>query len=221
MQELEEDPGILVRLIATDESWIFTYDPRSKFADMQWTAPMEPCPRKALRGWSRRKTMLILYFDSHGLILTYFQDEGTIDSDIYIDSLRQMREALRKKHPQLWKDHSFILLQDNASPHTSLPTADFLFQVDMAESLWSHPQYSPDLSPCDFWAFPILKSKIRRHRFESLEDVKVAVHRTLKEIPVSEYQDCFDKLLVRYRKCVEAGGNYFEGQGKRGLGQVQ
>ncbi len=165
--------------------------------------------------------MLILYFDSHRPILTYFHDDGTVDSDIYINSLQQMREALRKKRPQLWKDCSFILLQDNASPHMSLPTADFLFQVDMAESLWSHPQYSLDLSPCDYWAFPILKSHIRGHRFKSLDDVKTAVKRTLKEIPVSEYQDCFDKLLVWYRKCVQAGGNYFEGQGKRGLQQVE
>ncbi len=221
MRKIEEDPGILARLVATDESWIFTYDPRSKFADMQWTALGEPCPTKALRGRSRRKTMLILYFDSHGPLLCYFHDEGTMDSDIYIASLKLLREAIRKKRPELWKDKSFILLQDNASPHTSLPTADFLFQVDMAESLWPHPQYSPDLSPCDFWAFPILKSLIRGHRFESLDDVKTTVRRTLKDIPVSEDQDCFDKLLLRYKKCVQAGGNYFEGQGKRGLEQAQ
>ncbi len=48
--QLEQDPGILARLIATDESWIFTYDPRTKFADMEWTKPGEPRPRKALRG---------------------------------------------------------------------------------------------------------------------------------------------------------------------------
>ncbi len=221
VRKIENDPGILARLVATDKSWIFTYDPRSKFADMQWTAAGEPRLTKALRGRSRRKTMLILYFDSHGPLLCYFHDDGTVDSDIYIESLRQLCEAIRRKRPELWKDKSFILLQDNASPHTSLPTADFLFQVDMAESLWPHPQYSPDLSPCDFWAFPILKSLIRGHRFESLEDVKTTVQRTLKEIPLSEYQDCFDKLLLRYKKCVQAGGNYFEGQGKRGLGQVE
>lgn len=50
LDKLSADPGLLARLIATDESWIFTYDPRTKFADMQWTAPGDPRPRKALRG---------------------------------------------------------------------------------------------------------------------------------------------------------------------------
>ena len=31
ISKIEEDPSILARLVATDESWIFTYDPRSKF----------------------------------------------------------------------------------------------------------------------------------------------------------------------------------------------
>ena len=87
----------------------------------------------------------------------------------------------------------------------------------MAEKLWPHPQYSPDLSPCDYWAFPLLKSKIRGHRFQSLEDVKTTVCRTLRDIPVGDYQHCFDQLLVHYCHCIKAGGHYFEGQGKRGL----
>ena len=218
--KLEADPRILSRLIATDESWVFTYDPHTKKADMQWTRPDEPRPRKALRSRSQRKVLLILYFDSHGPLLCYFCEE-TVDSDIYIDSLKQLREALRRKCPQLWAAKDFYLLQDNASPHTSVDTAAYLFTVDMAESLWSHPQYSPDLSPCDYWAFPILKSKLRGHRFQMLDDLKTTIQRTLRDIPVSEFQNCFDSLLVRYRKCVAAAGEYFEGQGARGLGDVQ
>lgn len=123
--------------------------------------------------------MLILFFDSHGTLLTYFNDEGTVDSEIYIDSLRQLREAVRRKCLDLWREQNFFLLQDNASPHTSALTLDYLFTVDMAERLWPHPQYSPDLSPCDFWAFPQLKSKVRGHCFDNLEDVKTTVRQTL------------------------------------------
>ncbi len=161
--------------------------------------------------------MLILFFNSHGLLLTFFYDEGTINSEIYIESLRQLREAVRQKRPAMWQAKNFLLLQDNASPHTSTPTLAFLFEVGMAESLWPHPQYSPDLSPCNFWAFSLLKSKIHGHRFDNLDDVKTTVKRTLKAIPLCDFQDCFDKLLLRYHRCIEAGGHYFEGQGKRGL----
>ncbi len=221
LRTLDQDPGLLSRLIATDESWVFTYDPRTKFADMEWTCPGEPRPKKVLRSRSQCKTLLILYFDSHGTIYCFFYDDGTVDSEVYIQSLREMREALRRKHRQLWRDQNFFLLQDNASLHTCVDTAAYLFEVDMAERLWPHPQYSPDLSPCDYWAFPILKSKIRGHRFQTLEDVKTTVHRTLRDIPLAEYQNCFDQLAVWYRKCIAAAGHYFEGQGNRGIAHPQ
>ncbi len=209
LAKLEADPSILSKLIATDESWIFTYDPRTKRADMEWTLPGEPCPRKALRSRSQRKTLLILYFDSHGTISCYFYDEGTVDSEVYIDSLRMMRENLRRKRLALWASKEFLLLQDNASPHMSIDTAAYLFTVDMAENLWAHPQYSPDLSPCDYWVFPVLKDCIRGHRFQTLDDVKTCVQRTLRDLPLVDYQNCFDNLMVRYRKCVAAGGGVF------------
>ena len=132
---IEADPGVLSRIIATDESWVFTYDPRTKFADMEWTCPGDPRPRKALRSRSQRKTLLILYFDSHGPIHTFFYDDGTVDSEVYIESVRQMREQLHRKRRQLWADKNFFLLQDNASPHTSVDTLAFFFTVDMAEWL--------------------------------------------------------------------------------------
>ncbi len=209
LEKINSDPGVLSRIIATDESWVFTFDPRTKQADMEWVAPGAVRPRKALRSRSAKKCLLILFFDSHGVICTYFTNE-TVDTDIYLDSLRYMREAVQRKRPHLWADKSFLLLQDNASPHTSNDALEFFHNTD--QDLWAHPQYSPDLSPCDFWAFPLLKSNIRGHRFQNVEDLKVAVHHTLRAVPLCEFQDCFDNLKKCYERCVEAGGQYFEGK---------
>jgi hypothetical protein len=30
-----------------------------------------------------------------------------------------------------------------------------------------HPPYSPDLTPCDFWAFPTMKKELRDKKFPS------------------------------------------------------
>ncbi len=98
---INRNPGILTQIVATDKSWVYTFDPRTKQADMQWTLAHEPRPRKALRSCSQKKTLLILFFDSHGIISTYFLDGGTVDSDVYMDAVRQMREALRRKRPHL------------------------------------------------------------------------------------------------------------------------
>ncbi len=166
------DSSILDRLVAADESWVFTYNPRTKQADMEWTFPAELRPRKALHSRSQAKVMLILYFDSCGIVLADFLDSATVNSTIYVGSLRRMREALRRKCPALWQAKNFILLHDNACPHTSEETVEYLEKV--SQEVWKHPPYSPDLSPCDFFAFPLLKTKIRGHRFESLGDVKEA-----------------------------------------------
>lgn len=148
-QLIDSDKTILERLIAVDESWIYTYDPRMKHADMEWTFTQEPCPRKALQSRSQKKVMLILYFNSRGVILADFVRDTTVNTEVYIASLRRMCEAVRRKRPDLWTQKSFILLQDNAKPHTSIDTTAFFQKVN--QELWAHPPYSPDLSPCDFF----------------------------------------------------------------------
>jgi hypothetical protein len=40
-----------------------------------------------------------------------------------------------------------------------------------------HPSYSPDLSPCDFWLFGMLKQKIKDHLFQMVEEIMTAVHK--------------------------------------------
>ncbi|KAG5319638.1 GVQW3 protein, partial [Pseudoatta argentina] len=44
-------------------------------------------------------------------------------------------------------------------PSTSIPVLD-------------HPPYSPDLTLCDFYLFPKMKSALKETRFESIEAVK-------------------------------------------------
>ncbi len=139
--------------------------------------------------------------------------EGTVDSETYITALRRMREALRRKCPHLWEGHNFHLLQDNASPHRSDDTIDYLQSVN--QSVWEHPRYSPDLSPCDFWAFPALKERIKGHVYQNLDDLRTAVARELRSFPVIDFVKCFNNLAKRYEECVDARGNYFEGKGRR------
>ncbi len=216
LTKLEEDAGLIHHIVASDESWIYTFDLLSKCADMQWRSKDEPRPTKILKPRSQKKTMLILFFDSSGVILADFYDEGMVTRQVYIESLRRMREAMRKKRPALWgPPRSFVLLHDNASSHTANDTEDYLELVE--QPVWEHPPYSPDLSPCDYWVFPILKDRIRGHKFQNLEDVQTAVRHTLHDIPVADFQRCFQDLITRYRRCIQLKGAYFEGSSRCGL----
>ena len=70
-----------------------------------------------------------------------------------------------------------------------------------------HPPYSPDLAPCDFWLFP----KLRGCRYETTEEMKEAVTNVIDMLPQEDFHGALKKLLERYNKCFEVGGDYFEG----------
>ena len=71
----------------------------------------------------------------------------------------------------------------------------------------SHPPYSPDLAPWDFWLFP----KLTVCRYETIEEMKEAVTKVIDTLAQEETHGAFQKLLEGYNKCIAAGGNYFEG----------
>ena len=70
-----------------------------------------------------------------------------------------------------------------------------------------HPPYSPGLVPCDFWLFP----KLRGYRYETIEEMKEAVTKVIDTLRQEDFHGVFRELLERYNKCIETGGDYFEG----------
>jgi len=73
--------------------------------------------------------------------------------------MRRLREAIRKKRPELWNNQSWVLHHDNAPAHMSLLVRDFLAKTSTATM--PQPPYSPDLAPCDFFLFPKLKNSMK------------------------------------------------------------
>ncbi len=190
-------------------------DPESKLESSVWLPVGAERLTKALRSRSQKRTMLTCFFDSCGPILIEFTEE-TIDSEAYIQTLRRLRERIRKKRPGMWQsgvdgqtDWEFVIQHDNASPHTSNMTLGYLFDQD----LLAHPPYSPDLAPCDFFLFPYLKQCLQSVRHRTLAEVKAAVRREIKAIPAQEFEDALSKLPMHWHKCAEVNGEYFAGRG--------
>ncbi|KAJ4426469.1 hypothetical protein ANN_27283 [Periplaneta americana] len=73
-----------------------------------------------------------------------------------------------------------------------------------------HPPYSPDLSPPDYFLFLRLKSHLKGRRFNA-EEVIANATRALRRVSQNGSQACFQELYTRWKKCVVAEGNYFEG----------
>ena len=70
-----------------------------------------------------------------------------------------------------------------------------------------HPNYSRDLTPCDFWLFP----NFTGCRYETIEKMKEAVTKVIDTLTLEGIPGVFQKLLERLNKCIAAGGDYYEG----------
>ncbi len=160
--------------------------------------------------------MLTAFFDSEGVVHHEYS-RGTVTAESYCDTISRLREQVRRKHPTLWErdnngEHQWILHHDNASSHTATETIAHISYPGREIRMMPHPPCSPDLAPADFFLFPPLKSKFRGHRFQTLDDLNVAVDRELRLIQPQEFAAAFASLPTRWRKCLAAGGDYFEGQ---------
>ena len=69
------------------------------------------------------------------------------------------------------------------------------------------PPYSPDLAPSGFWLFP----KLRGCRYETIEEMKEAVTKVIDTLTQEDFHGAVQKLLERYKKCIAAVRDYFEG----------
>ncbi len=210
---MAEDPDVLDKIVTGDKSWISIFEMPTKQSSSQWhpkgthlLRPQKPLPQR-----SEKKSMLTVFFDRRGVILAKFAPPGeTIDTDSYCQTLRTLKERLRKKRPQLWtrpnpqSSRPFLLHNDNAPSHTSVPTLALIGEsgIDML----AHPPYSPDMAPSDYFLFPRLKAMFRGFRHETVEDMQEAVKQVLREIPEEDFASAIDSLPVRWMKCVAAGG---------------
>ena len=60
-----------------------------------------------------------------------------MNKEMYIDILRRLRDAVRRKRPEKWRTDSWFLLHDNASAHRSVLVKDFLAKNSVTTS--QHP----------------------------------------------------------------------------------
>ncbi len=205
----QPDPEKFVQSIITgDETWVSTYEPDSKQQSQTWLGKGQRL-KKACSA-SVKKTMMTAFFDCKGIIMIEFLVPGdTVKSETYIKTLANLKECIRKKHPELWSGRQFLIHHDNASPHTSGDTLAKL--KDWNIQTLDHPPYSPDLAPCDFALFPRLKSQIRGKYFQTLDQLKTVSRKCLMALPPSFFADALHDMVYHWQKCSHVNGDFFEG----------
>ncbi|KAJ4442248.1 hypothetical protein ANN_12114 [Periplaneta americana] len=183
------DPGFLNTVITGDESWVYGYGPETKRQSSQWKHPESPRPRKR-QVRSKIKVMLTVFFDVRGIVHHEYALEGQmVTKEYYHDVLWRLRDAVRRKRPDMWMANNWHLHHDNAPAHSSQLIHTFLAKHGITTV--RQPPYSVDLAPCDFWLFPKLKTPLKGSRFESREEIMRNATTELNTIPKEDFQRCF------------------------------
>ena len=204
-----EGTDFLNRIITTDETWLWYFDPETKAQSSQWVEMGTPPPEKARVNKCGGKTMYVMFADRRGMILSHaVPKDQSVNAEYYSKVLRRhLVQALRKKRPNI-PIEDFILHQDNASPHTAESTT---LEIDLIGfNTIRHPPYSPDLAPFDFAIFPEIKKHLKGRRFSSVKDIRVATNKIISNYDSQWYEEIFQKWIDRHEKCIFYKGEYFE-----------
>ena len=186
---------------------MFDHDPETKRQSEEWHTKSSPCSKKARMSRSRVKTMIIVFFDSRGIVHKEFVPPGqTVNHAFYKDVLEQLRKRVQRVRRDIEED--WVLQHDNAPAHTTLSIREFLAKKNIP--VLPHPPYSPDLVPCEFYLFPKLKSKFKGHHFGTMENIQKIVTDELNTLTENDFQYCYDQWKKRWNHCVTSQGSYFE-----------
>ncbi|PNF43546.1 hypothetical protein B7P43_G03939, partial [Cryptotermes secundus] len=79
--------------------------------------------------------------------------------EYYQEVLRHLRDAVRRKKPELLDARNWQLHHDNAPAHSSHLIQGFLAKHGIPQV--RQAPYSPDMAPCDFWLFSRLKTPLK------------------------------------------------------------
>ncbi|GFU94304.1 uncharacterized protein TNCV_3938061 [Trichonephila clavipes] len=97
----------------------------------------------------------------------------TVNQHYYIEVLKRLHEKNRKKK-------KIRILESDVPVHTAISIKQFLPSKNISEL--GHPPYSTDLSPCDFFIFPTVKSCLKATHFTSVEEIKAKKGNLLKDL---------------------------------------
>jgi hypothetical protein len=72
-----------------------------------------------------------------------------------------------------------------------------------------HPPDSPDLSPCDFWLFGMLKQTIKDRVFQTIEEILDAIRQVRREVTLEQLQSVFFDWIQQFEYFIEHDIEYY------------
>jgi len=123
---------------------------------MEWRHSGSPRSKKLRVQKSAGKVPRLDFLGSRRhLLIDYFPQDITINTEYYSSLLVQLKDILKEKRNRN-VTKGVLFLHDNAPAHRALATQKKLAYLGF--QCLDHPPYSPDLAPSDYHLFPRLKN---------------------------------------------------------------
>jgi len=108
---------------------------------------------------SKIKSVLICFFDSHGIVHKEFVPPGqTVNQTYYREVLERLGKRVARVRPDIAR--SWMLHHHNAPCHTAVSINEFLAEKSIP--VVPQPPSLLDLIPCELFSFSWLKNHLKR-----------------------------------------------------------
>lgn len=200
--------SFVYRLVTGDETWVSYETPETRTSAAEWRPRGSRPPERPKIPENRKKIMVTVFWDCVGILLIKVMAKGTtINSERYCEVLEELYHAIREKRSGRLV-RKVLLLHDNAKPHTAKKTVEKI--KDLKFELVSHPPYSPDLAPSDYFLFKNLKNELRGQKFESENETMTALNQFFDSKSADWYKSGLDALKSRLERCIDLRGEYLD-----------
>ena len=140
----------------------------------KWVIDNDELDERVENSHYSKKTMFTIFVNGKGLQLIDVQLSLTnVDSNYFIiNILHKIEESELMVKSKKWKKHLYIHY-DKAPCHSSRIVKDYVINSKL--KILDHPEYSPDLSICDFGIIGTLKNSLVGNEFESEKELFDAI----------------------------------------------
>ncbi|QQP53233.1 Uncharacterized protein FKW44_005643 [Caligus rogercresseyi] len=176
--------GFLDKIVTMDEISASFFTPESKRGSSQWLPKGSNPPLKFKRQESRKKQIVLSFFDNYGVIFHHYLPMRTsVTAAVFKDVMNMFLKKFKEKQPEMAKRDWYFHF-DNAPCHKANSTKELL------------------LLPCH--------EEDARGRGDRRQERPEGVDRVGRAIPEDKFREAFRKLVERWEKCIRIGGSHVE-----------
>jgi hypothetical protein len=179
-------------IATSDESW-FQYSSNS---DSMFSDSRENVLPRIRQDISASQTMITIFFTSRRLLVLEALPKGTkFNQDYFIQCIypRLYREKTRISRKTDFP--AFLVHMHNSMCHNGRKVSEKFAQRSIERA--PHPPYSPDISPCDFWLFGILKHNMKDQEFQSQQAIFNTIAKIWDDFIFEDVQRVFQEWIER------------------------